>query len=62
MTGLDFAREVTGIRADLPVVLLTGHMDDLPEETMRDAGVRLVMRKPLTLDELGDGISGVLTA
>jgi hypothetical protein len=62
MTGLDFAREVTGIRADLPVVLLTGHMDDLPEEAMRGAGVRLVVRKPLTLDELGEAISGVLTA
>ena len=62
MTGLDFAREVTGIRADLPVVLLTGHMDDLPEEAIRQAGIRLVVRKPLTLDELGDAISGVLTA
>jgi CheY-like chemotaxis protein len=62
MTGLDFAREVTGIRADLPVVLLTGHMDDLPEEALRGTGIRLVAHKPLTLDELGDAISGVLTA
>jgi PAS domain S-box-containing protein len=60
MTGIDFAREVTGVRPDLPVMLLTGNMDDLPEETIKGAGVRLVAHKPLTLDELGEALDTTL--
>ncbi|HET7038807.1 MAG TPA: PAS domain S-box protein, partial [Gemmatimonadales bacterium] len=37
MVGLDFARAATAVRPDLPVLLLTGHMDDLPEEAVRAA-------------------------
>jgi CheY-like chemotaxis protein len=61
MTGVDFAREVRGLRADLPIMLLTGNMDDLPDETLRAAGIRRVARKPLTLEELGTAMNDVLT-
>jgi CheY-like chemotaxis protein len=60
MTGIDFAREARAIRPDLPVMLLTGHMDDLPEDIIRDAGVSRVVRKPLTVEELGEAVRATL--
>jgi PAS domain S-box-containing protein len=62
MTGLDFARQATEARPGLRILLLTGHMDDLPEDTIRQAGVNLVARKPVTLEELGQAMNAILTA
>jgi DNA-binding NtrC family response regulator len=60
MIGIDFARAVTELRPDLPVLLLTGYMDDLPEDALRAAGVIGVARKPVTLDELGEAVQRAL--
>ena len=53
LLGIDLAREVHDRRPDLPIVLLTGYVENLPEEATRAAGVRRVVRKPITLRELG---------
>ncbi len=60
LLGLDLAREVHAVRPDLPIVLLTGYVEHLPEEAVRAAGVRRVVRKPVTLRELGAVLRGVL--
>jgi CheY-like chemotaxis protein len=53
MTGLDVARAVADLRPHVPVVLVTGVVDDLPASKLTEAGVELVVRKPLTRAELG---------
>jgi len=60
MVGLDFARAVHNIRPELPIMLLTGYIEELPEETIRAAGVRRLVNKPATIEELGAAIREVL--
>jgi hypothetical protein len=60
MTGIDFATEITAARPGVPILLLTGQMEDLPGDTLRAAGVRQVVRKPVTVDELGVAVRAVL--
>jgi CheY-like chemotaxis protein len=52
LTGLELARRVRTLRADLPVVLATGHSDMLTQENLREAGVREVLQKPYTAEGL----------
>jgi PAS domain S-box-containing protein len=59
MTGLEFARALTGIRADLPILMLTGFYD-VSREALAAAGIRDVARKPLTKDELGQAVADAL--
>jgi PAS domain S-box-containing protein len=60
MPGLELAREVHNIRPELPIVLLTGFIEELPAETIRTAGVRRLIGKPVTLLELGVAVHDVL--
>ena len=60
ITGLDLARELIRIRADIPIILLTGFVDEMDEQRMRESGIRKVLRKPVTIEELGDAVRRVL--
>jgi CheY-like chemotaxis protein len=57
--GLELASAVALIRPDLPVIILTGYIDDLPEETIRASGVRKLVRKPITTREIGVALAHV---
>jgi PAS domain S-box-containing protein len=52
MSGLDVARELLMIRRDLPVVITTGYVRAPDVAAARDLGVRDVILKPDTIDEL----------
>lgn len=52
ISGLEFARAITRVRPGIPVVLLTGFIEDLPREVLADAGVTRLLRKPVTLVQL----------
>jgi PAS domain S-box-containing protein len=52
MSGVDLARETARLRPGLGVVMLTGHIEDFPEELMSEAGVQSLVKKPLALAEL----------
>ena len=52
-SGLDVARELASIRADLPVAIISGHLTDGQRAELLRAGVREVIRKESTLEELG---------
>jgi PAS domain S-box-containing protein len=56
MSGLDVARELSRIRPDLPVVIISGYIDNELQRTAREVGVRRVLYKLHTLDELADVI------
>jgi two-component system cell cycle sensor histidine kinase/response regulator CckA len=53
MTGLEFVQRVLAIRRDLPVVLISGFMNEADLARARDLGINRVLDKPLTLAALG---------
>jgi PAS domain S-box-containing protein len=59
-SGLELAREVARIRADLPVVISSGHLSDEQRSDLMNAGVRALVQKQSTIDELGPLLKRVL--
>ena len=51
MSGLDVAREVRAIRADLPVAIASGYIDDVLRAGAGEAGVRGLIFKADAVDE-----------
>jgi nitrogen-specific signal transduction histidine kinase len=61
-TGVDFSREVGRISPGVPVLLLTGQMGTIDDRVLKDAGVRRVAMKPLTLEGLAVVVHELLTS
>ena len=62
LSGLDVARELRRIRPDLPVVITSGYITEEVREKALQEGVRQVVYKPNTVDELCQSIHQLLTA
>jgi len=60
LSGLDVARALQRIRADLPVIISSGNLPDQLQNEARQAGVRALVHKQYTLEELGAVIHRVL--
>jgi signal transduction histidine kinase/CheY-like chemotaxis protein len=61
MTGLDVAAEIRKIRADLPIVLVTGFLGDESIEARAKAlGVCAFVSKPFTTETLGRAVHAAL--
>ena len=61
LSGLDVARALHHVRADLPVIISSGNLPDQLQNEARQAGVRALVHKQYTLEELGAVIHWVLT-
>ncbi len=61
MTGLELAQRISGIRPDLPIILITGYDDRLTAENKAAAGIREVLMKPVTIKQLGACIDATLS-
>ncbi len=62
MTGLDLAEAMAKVRPGIPVLMVTGFVEEIPETRLRAAGVRAVLRKPLTLEQLSGAVREALDA
>jgi PAS domain S-box-containing protein len=62
MSGLDVAREIRRISPKLPVVISAGYITDELRENASLAGVRNIVFKPNTVDELCQAIQHILSA
>jgi len=60
-SGLDVALAVRALRPDLPVVISSGYLPDGLREAAESAGVRYLLRKENTVEELCDVLRRVLT-
>jgi PAS domain S-box-containing protein len=60
MNGLELAAALTRLQPNLPIIMLTGFIDNLPDDTIRSAGVGLVLRKPATVSEIASALAEVL--
>lgn len=61
MNGIVLAQAISAIRTGIPILLLTGYIEDLPEESIAGAGVREIVRKPASLPELAEALARHLT-
>ena len=53
MSGFELARAVLATRPDIPLLMTSGYVRAQDEETARKIGVRAVILKPSTADDLG---------
>ena len=60
-SGLDVARELAGIRPELPVVISSGYITDELRGQARDMGVRGLLEKQNTFEELGSLVGRILS-
>ena len=61
-TGMDVARAVAVIRPDLPVVISSGYISEDLQMQANAAGVRSVIQKQNTLEELARVVRGILAS
>jgi signal transduction histidine kinase/CheY-like chemotaxis protein len=60
MTGLQLAKIIRGIRADIPVILCTGYSDPVARNQLEEAGIRKLIHKPYTQAKISKTIRNVL--
>ena len=56
LSGVEFARRARAIRPDLPVIVMSGYVADELRQAARACGVREVIQKQYTLEELGPAL------
>ena len=56
-TGVEFAREVRELGADIPIILSSGYADEVSEETLRELGIVEVLPKPFQMSTLGAAVT-----
>lgn len=54
MSGIEFASQVLSVRPELPVVMTSGYVRAKDRESVMKTGVRDLLLKPNTVEELGD--------
>ncbi|MBN1349012.1 PAS domain S-box protein [candidate division KSB1 bacterium] len=62
MKGLDFARRLHKIRADLPIILMTGYGENITNGIQKQYGIKQIISKSITLKELALTIRCVIDA
>jgi CheY-like chemotaxis protein len=60
MTGLDFSTEIHRIRPDIPVIMLSGFVEQIPPERLQEAGIDRLLLKPVSIDDLGNAVHAFL--
>lgn len=60
MTGMELAREMLGIRPDIPIILCTGFSDAVSYDRLRDVGIGDFIMKPILKHDLVSSISRLL--
>lgn len=60
LTGIDLARQMLALRASFPILLYTGYSDQINEESVKAAGVRTLLKKPMDLGLLRRQVAELL--
>jgi len=60
MTGLQLAAEVSRLRPDLPILMVSGYAENADSELLRASGIRATLRKPHTSLELEAALTALL--
>ncbi len=60
LTGADLSKELLQIRSDIPIILCTGFNEQINSEKAKKIGIREMLMKPLSANELTDAIQKAL--
>jgi CheY-like chemotaxis protein len=60
MNGLELAARVRQVRQDLPILMTTGFVGEIPDEIIQQAGVTLVIQKPVFMRPLATKLRELL--
>ena len=60
MTGIDLAREIFMIRADIPIILCTGFSEAVDRHITQLLGIKGLLMKPVALRDLAAAVSKIL--
>ena len=60
MTGFHLARRLLATRADIPIILCTGHSETVSPEYAKEAGIKEFLMKPLRKRQLAEAVRKVL--
>ncbi|HSN33747.1 MAG TPA: ATP-binding protein, partial [Ideonella sp.] len=60
LTGSELARQIRALRADIPIVLMTGYVTPALQARAHGAGVHAVLAKPLSRRELARSLHALL--
>ena len=60
MAGSELSSELLKIRPDLPIILCTGHSENMSREKAKDIGIKEFLTKPLNKQELAEAVRRVL--
>lgn len=61
MTGDKLVKELLQIRPDIPIILSTGFSEDISREKTATLGIKVLMMKPVTLEDLSRATRQALT-
>jgi CheY-like chemotaxis protein len=59
-TGLALAQKFLSIRENQPIILVTGYSEAVTQETARKAGIKSLIMKPATRNEIGQAIRNLM--
>src|SRR6185369_3847229 len=57
MSGEQAAREIQGIRADAPVILMSGYVEESTTRELAEGGLAALLRKPFSVADLRSTMS-----
>ena len=60
MSGVDLSKKLLELRPEIPVILCSGNKGDLSDQSIKDAGIRATIMKPITKAALSRVIFDVL--
>ena len=62
MSGIDFARGIRRVSADIPIILSSGYLTEEVIEKARNAGITRLLQKPNTMQDFSESLGHVLPA
>ena len=60
MSGMDLARNILGLRPEIPVIMCTGFSESITASQAEAIGIRMLLNKPVSSKEMGQAIRNVL--
>lgn len=60
LNGLELAKEITSINADIPIILVSGYSEGAAPDALESCGIRKLVMKPIVPREIGAAIRSVL--
>jgi response regulator RpfG family c-di-GMP phosphodiesterase len=60
MAGNEMAARMLSLRPDIPILLCTGHSDDIDEKRAKELGIRGFLMKPLNRKKLVETVLKLL--